>query len=76
MILSGRKFSLGCVTLTTGKSAVPKPKAQKITKGESRGRLKSSARQAVHTLKLSPQEQLALELGLANLKPPATSLSE
>ena len=30
----------------------------------------------VHTLKLSPQEQLALALGLENLKPPATSAEE
>ncbi len=28
------------------------------------------------TLKLSPQEQLALALGLENLKPPATILAE
>ncbi|MEY4004956.1 MAG: hypothetical protein RLZZ221_1052 [Verrucomicrobiota bacterium] len=30
----------------------------------------------VHTLKLSPQEQLALAFGLENLKPPATSAEE
>ncbi len=29
-----------------------------------------------HKLKLSPQLQLALALGLANLNPPATNLSE
>lgn len=35
-----------------------------------------SARSGAHTLKLSPQEQLALALGLENLKPPATSAEE
>ena len=30
----------------------------------------------LHTLKLSPQEQLALALGLPNLNPPATIADE
>lgn len=35
-----------------------------------------AGRLAGYTLKLSPQEQLALAFGLANLKPPAISLLE
>ena len=33
-------------------------------------------RGGLHTLKLSPQEQLAFALGLENLKPPATIAPE
>ncbi len=46
-----------------------------------RGRGRCSTRRTAHvpsrhTLKLSPQEQLALALGLENLNPPAMSLDE
>ncbi len=46
---------------------------RRSTAGNPRAR---TAKPTRHTLKLSPQEQLALALGLENLKPPAMSFVE
>src|SRR5882672_8309960 len=67
----GSAIQVVCVAGCIGRSFLPLSPGMTIS--ISRGKIRA---ETPHTLKLSPQEQEALALGLVNLNPPPIILSE